>query len=63
MVMMIKFVCPICKAETVPRPKGKATFIRMYCKCGNHMKEVEVNDPNSPGEGFRRGGYLGDAID
>lgn len=21
------------------------------------------HDPNSPGEGFRRGGYLGDAID
>lgn len=22
-----------------------------------------TDDPNSPGEGFRRGGYLGDAID
>lgn len=26
-------------------------------------KEFYNNDPNSPGESFRRGGYLGDAID
>ena len=33
-----------------------------------YMLQVEAkvlgyDDPNSPGEGFRRGGYLGDAID
>ena len=57
--VVIKFVCRICKEETFPRKKRKDQSIRMYCKCGNYMEEVEVN---SPGEGFRRGGYLGDAI-
>lgn len=39
---MVKFICSICKKETLPRPKRKDQTIRMYCKCGNHMKEVEM---------------------
>jgi len=33
------------------------TFLKIINKGG------KKSDPNSPGEGFRRGGYLGDAID
>lgn len=38
----IKFVCPICGGESLARKKRKDQSIRMYCKCGNHMKEVRA---------------------
>lgn len=44
-----------------PGEGGLMLLARTFLKIIN--KGGKKSDPNSPGEGFRRGGYLGDAID
>ncbi|MFI5405122.1 MAG: hypothetical protein ACHQ1D_01275 [Nitrososphaerales archaeon] len=51
--MWIKFVCPICESETNWRPKRIDQSIRMYCKCGNYMKEIEFELGTDEDQGFQ----------